>query len=502
MRRPITQIGQSILEWLFTRPAQDNMVALAKLSSAILGTSTQFSGLAVGPTSPASLQVSVAPGEIYMLTALEGTAYGTLPADTTHQIVKQGINLDAVLLTIAAPSVAGQSINYLIQATFQETDISVDPTSGASPVVLPFYNDSNPTQPYSGPNNTGQTSSTFRQGSVVLSAKAGISATTGSQVTPSPDSGYVGIAVVTVANGQTTITSGNIAAYANAPAINSTLLGLKPVFGVPVQVDQAVSALQAVQFGQVSGVVGTSRNLAMNITTASATATLTADEVIVESAIGGLRYCVPNVNATINLATTGIGGMDTGSAPVSGYVAIYLGYNPNTGAAGLFAQNATSAKATEVYTGSYRPTGYTATALVSVRPTNSSGQLFPGTQVDRLIGIPNANILSTSLSSVNGATLSLSTAVPPNARMIYGTLSALLGSAASNPTSCATQALSQANSTNGVGFQSVGGALYPGCSVVGSFRLPLSVQQTMYYNWNNGGVAASVIGISISGYEI
>ncbi|MFS2113630.1 hypothetical protein [Herbaspirillum frisingense] len=253
MRRPITQIGQSILEWLFTRPAQDNMVALAKLSSAVLGTSTQFSGLAVGPTSPASLQVSVAPGEIYMLTALEGTAYGTLPADTTHQIVKQGINLDAVLLTIAAPSVAGQSINYLIQATFQETDISVDPTSGASPVVLPFYNDSNPTQPYSGPNNTGQTSNTFRQGSVVLNAKAGISATTGSQVTPSPDSGYVGIAVVTIANGQTTITSGNISAYSGAPSINSTLHGNSPVFGVPVQIGAAVSSSQAAQLGQVLG---------------------------------------------------------------------------------------------------------------------------------------------------------------------------------------------------------------------------------------------------------
>ncbi|MFX5751864.1 hypothetical protein ABTE32_20820, partial [Acinetobacter baumannii] len=93
------------------------MVALAKLSAAVLGTSTQFNGLAVSPTSPASMQVSVAPGEIYMLAALEGTIYGTLAADTTHQIVKQGISLDASLLTLTAPSVAGQSINYLIQAT-------------------------------------------------------------------------------------------------------------------------------------------------------------------------------------------------------------------------------------------------------------------------------------------------------------------------------------------------------------------------------------------------
>lgn len=286
MRRPITQIGQSILEWLFTRPAQDNMVALAKLSSAILGTSTQFSGLAVGPTSPASLQVSVAPGEIYMLTALEGTAYGTLPADTTHQIVKQGINLDAVLLTIAAPSVAGQSINYLIQATFQETDISVDPTSGASPVVLPFYNDSNPTQPYSGPNNTGQTSNTFRQGSVVLNAKAGISATTGSQVTPTPDSGYVGIAVVTVANGQTTITSGNISAYSGAPAINSTLHGNSPAFSVSPTAPTPATSDNSTKLSTTAYV----RSL-LNSFGVGATSNLSVSDMDDATLGGGLYYC-------------------------------------------------------------------------------------------------------------------------------------------------------------------------------------------------------------------
>lgn len=223
MRRVITQIGQSIYEWLFTRQAQDNMVALGKLTAAVLGTTTVFNGLAVTPTAPASLQVNVGPGEIYALSALEGTTYGTLAADTTHQIMKQGIQLDAVLLTCAAPPTAGQSINYLIQASFAEQDLSVDPTNGSSPVVLQFYNADNPTQPWNGPNNTGQTSNTFRQGSVVVSAKAGIAATTGSQVTPAPDAGYVGVMVVTVANGQTTIVSGNITTYTGAPAITERL---------------------------------------------------------------------------------------------------------------------------------------------------------------------------------------------------------------------------------------------------------------------------------------
>ncbi|WDZ97995.1 hypothetical protein Herbaro_09500 [Herbaspirillum sp. WKF16] len=223
MRRVITQIGQSIYEWLFTRQAQDNMVALGKLTAAVIGTSTTVSGMAVTPTSPASMQVNVAPGEIYALAALESTVYGTLPVDTTHQIVKQGIQLDTTQLTCAAPPTAGQSINYLVQASFAEQDISVDPTTGSTPVVLQFYNSSNPSQPWSGPNNSGQTSNTFRQGSVALNAKPGIAAATGSQVTPAPDAGFVGLYVVTVANGQTTIVSGNISAYPGAPILSETL---------------------------------------------------------------------------------------------------------------------------------------------------------------------------------------------------------------------------------------------------------------------------------------
>jgi len=321
MRRPITYIGQSILEWLFTRPAQDNMVALGKLSAAVLGTTTQFNGLAVSPTSPASLQVSVAPGEIYMLAALEATACGTLAADTTHQIVKQGISLDATLLNIAAPSVAGQSINYLIQATFQETDISVDPTNGSSPVVLPFYNDANPTVPYNGPNNTGQTSNTFRQGSVVLNAKPGISATTGSQVTPSPDSGYVGIAVVTIANGQSTITSGNITAYSGAPAITERL-GDK--------ISQATGDARYAQIGAVgTPLQGAFRNLVGSATGISAAAAYTIDELVTSDGAGNTQT-LRNWSVSVSTsAAAGPGGIDTGTAAGNTWYAAYAISKPD-----------------------------------------------------------------------------------------------------------------------------------------------------------------------------
>jgi len=224
LNRLITQIGQSIYEWFFTKPAQDNMIAHGKLAAAVLGTSTIANGLACAPTSPASLQVSLGPGEIYALAPLEATVFGTLAADTTHQVFKQGILLDPTLVSCPPPPTAGQAINYLVQVQYQDQDVSLDPTTGnATPVVLQFYNSSNPSQPWQGPNNSGQTSNTFRKGIVAIQAKAGIAATTGTQVTPAADTGWTGIWVVTVANGQTSITAGNITQYSGAPILSETL---------------------------------------------------------------------------------------------------------------------------------------------------------------------------------------------------------------------------------------------------------------------------------------
>lgn len=227
MDRVISNVGESIYEWMFTKPDQNKMTALGKMAAVLFGTATLANGLACVPTGPASMQVVINPGEIYSLANLEASVCGTLPQDTTHQIVKQGILLDALTTTagaLAAPGTAGQSVNYLIEVQYADLDVSIDPTTGTTPVVLQFYNASNPTQPWSGPNNSGQTSTTFRKGVVSLQVKAGTAAATGSQTTPAPDAGWVGLWVVTVANGQSTITAGNITQYAGAPILPSSLL--------------------------------------------------------------------------------------------------------------------------------------------------------------------------------------------------------------------------------------------------------------------------------------
>ena len=224
MDRQLVYPGAIPLETDILNTNKNAMVGLSKLAAAVLGTTTLVNGFTCIPTGPASLQVQVTAGEIYSLQNTDGTAYSSLAADTVNQIVKQGIQLGTITLSAPAPATAGQSINYLVQVTYQDADLL--------PVVLPYYNASNPTQAYSGPNNAGTANNTVRKGVATVGIKAGISAATGSQVTPAPDAGYTGLFVVTVANGQTQITSPNITTLAGAPFLNSTLLGLSPAFTV------------------------------------------------------------------------------------------------------------------------------------------------------------------------------------------------------------------------------------------------------------------------------
>lgn len=235
MDRGLIFPGQIPLETDLLFAQKASMVGLAKLAAAILGTSTMVNGFATTQTTVPSLGVSVAAGEIYQLANIDGTAYSSIAADTTHQILKQGVALDATTLAITPPGTAGFSINYLIQATFAEVD--------GTPVVLPYYNASNPSTAYSGPANAGTTNNTRRAGTVVLTAKAGTAATTGSQTTPAPDANNVGLYVVTVANGAATVVNANISAYASAPFINTGMLGqVATLLNTPAQFDNSLKA--------------------------------------------------------------------------------------------------------------------------------------------------------------------------------------------------------------------------------------------------------------------
>ncbi|HCO5348171.1 TPA: hypothetical protein N8107_000080 [Escherichia coli] len=173
----------------------------------------------------------------------------------------------------------------------------------------------------------------------------------------------------------------------------------------------------------LTGLVGYSKNAAMTVATASSTATWTADELIVETAIGGTQYRLNNLSLTVNLATTGAGGVDTGTAPVSGVGALYVIYNPTTNARALLCWNATNSKAPATYPGTAAPAGYTASALVSVWPTDINGKFVVGIQEEGKISIGNIVMFSTTSTATSSTAVVgsfVSSAIPLNAKRISG----------------------------------------------------------------------------------
>ena len=203
------------------------MVALGYLIQSVIGQNTVVDGLECQPTVPPSMTVLIGPGSIVQPTVIDTLAYGSLPADVTDPLLKMGVNTTATDFTLIAPTSSGQSANYLIEASFQEADVN--------PIVLPYYNASNPSQPYSGPANAGTTQNTLRSQRVGLQLKPGAPALTGTQLTPPTDSGWVGLYVVTVSYGQTAITAANIGVPPGAPFINWKLPNLVPGFAAGVQ---------------------------------------------------------------------------------------------------------------------------------------------------------------------------------------------------------------------------------------------------------------------------
>lgn len=190
------------------------MLAMGRLAMDMLGVGTSIGGAACTPGT--GLNVVVAPGGIYSYQNVDNNAYGSLGIDTAHQTIKQGSLFNAATLSCPAPSTPGQSINYLIEGQFQENDTNA--------VVVPYYNSANPTQPFQGPRNNGLSQNTLRQGLFVVQTKAGTPATTGSQVTPTVDAGWVVMYVVTVDFGETSLTTADIVVASGAPFIGVTAL--------------------------------------------------------------------------------------------------------------------------------------------------------------------------------------------------------------------------------------------------------------------------------------
>jgi hypothetical protein len=223
MDRNIVYPGSIPLDTDLLSVNRNAMIGIGFLAQAMLGTNTVVDGLQCQPTSPASMSVVLGPGSITQIGPVDILAYGSIPADPNDQLLKMGINATAVTFNVTAPSSVGQSINYLIEAAFQEAD--------GNPIVLPYYNAANPAQSFSGPANSGSADNTVRTQRVQLQLKPGVPGNTGSQTTPAADSGWTALYQITVSYGQTQVSAGNIAVIPTAPFLTWKLPSLRPGFG-------------------------------------------------------------------------------------------------------------------------------------------------------------------------------------------------------------------------------------------------------------------------------
>lgn len=170
-----------------------------------------------------------------------------------------------------------------------------------------------------------------------------------------------------------------------------------------------------------ASVVGTSRSVRMSIPSDSAMGTLTADEIIVKTSLSGEARSLNGFSETINLAITGVGGMDTGAAPANSYVAVYAIYNPTTDNASLLATSAPGV-VPQVYGGANMPSGYTHSSLVAVWRTTPGALFLRGLLIDRKVTRDVVSILATSTQQAPFLNFTLAAFIPANAKRIWGVM--------------------------------------------------------------------------------
>ncbi|WP_460146634.1 phage tail-collar fiber domain-containing protein [Pseudomonas sp. S2_A02] len=258
----------------------------------------------------------------------------------------------------------------------------------------------------------------------------------------------------------------------------------------------ALSALVA-ELSQNGPVVGTARNAKMSVAAASASATVTADEVTVEGA-NGRTYRLKNFNQSINLASAikGLGAMDVGAAPNSGYVALYALFNPETKTQGAVAVNATVNAAPELCAGVV-PAGYSASALIGVWPTDGGGLFVAGDLEDRSFSY-SSGIQVLAANTGTGATtaLGVSGAIPKNAKTASGFLFVITtATTAGQGTLLLFHKLNSGSERTGVI-----GAVSNLFGIEAQYTLlPITTPQTLFYQ--AGGPATPLFKIIVNGYR-
>jgi microcystin-dependent protein len=255
-------------------------------------------------------------------------------------------------------------------------------------------------------------------------------------------------------------------------------------------IDIAALSEQLQQLSLNGPIAGDIRNARVSIPVAASTATFTASEMVLGD-VNGKRVVISNFNQSINLSASvkGLGAMDVGAAPVNGFVAMYALYNPASRSTGIIAVNTTAAIAPKLLAG-VAPDGYTFSALLSILPTNVSAQFAVVEQVDRQV-FYGTQVLSTTVPVLTLTGLSISAAVPLNAKSVSGNFQGTV-SASGYSMALAGSAAAIGLQTFIVNFSGAGG---------GSFLdVPLLSAQTLFYRLSSAGTF-SAFAITTNSYR-
>ena len=225
MNRPIIYSLEQIRSFDTLWGWRDTLEGIGGLAQSMLGPAITgaFNGFVPSPTAPPSLTINLTEGWIMQVEPEDATRYGALDpytGPTNAGIMQQGYLAPSQLTFNSTSGMSGGQSRYsLVQMQFVQTDVvrTGDPNDG----ILPYINTANPSIPFEGPNNSGVTQSTEREGTVVMQIKNGNAATTGLETPPTPDAGWLPYLLIDLTFGQSTINSGQIllATEANYPGL-------------------------------------------------------------------------------------------------------------------------------------------------------------------------------------------------------------------------------------------------------------------------------------------
>lgn len=129
-------------------------------------------------------------------------------------------------------------------------------------------------------------------------------------------------------------------------------------------------------------------------------------------------WSTPYGTLSFNGGTTGAGGMDTGSTPISGDLYIYAIWNTASASPALLGTIA--GNGSPIYGGTHLPPGYTNPVLYAAVKTDSLGNIVAGAQSGRLFSI--AETTAASGSPTGYTSVSLSGIIPKCAASIGGSI--------------------------------------------------------------------------------